>query len=150
VGDEVGQAITLTDLGWYHGRLGDHDLALDLCEQALVLHQKLGNRPHEAHAWSCLAEVHLTRGAPSCAVPCHLRALELFREVGDLYAEAGTLAHLGACEHEAGDRAAAHDHWRRAHALLADHDPSTIDQIHAQLATAVGASTADAFRRAAC
>ncbi len=147
VGDEVGQAIALTDLGWYHGRLGDHDVALDLCEQALVLHQKLGNRPHEGHAWSCLAEIHLRRGDPASAVPCHCQALDLFREVGDLYAEASTLAHLGACHHVAGDAAAADDRWRQAHVLLGDLDPSTYDQIHTQLKTVVPASTADAFRR---
>jgi tetratricopeptide (TPR) repeat protein len=149
VGDEIGQAIALTDLGWYHGRLGDHDIALDLCEQALVLHQKLGNRPHEGHAWSCLAEIHLRRGDPASAVPCHHHALDLFREVGDLYAEASTLAHLGACHHAAGDAAAADERWRQAHVLLGDLDPSTTDQIHAQLTTVATESTADAFRRRA-
>jgi DNA-binding SARP family transcriptional activator/tetratricopeptide (TPR) repeat protein len=144
-GDEVGQAIALTDLGWYHGRLGDPELALDLCEQALVLHQKLGNRPHEAHAWSCLAEIHLQRGVPRSAVPCYRQALDLFRAVCDLYAEASTLAHLGACDHLAGDDAAAHEHWRHAHALLDDLDLSTTDQIRTQLATVVDESTADAF-----
>jgi tetratricopeptide (TPR) repeat protein len=147
VGDEVGQAIALTDLGWYHGRHGDHDVALDLCEQALVLHQKLGNRPHEGHAWSCLAEIHLRRGDPADAVRCHGQALDVFREVGDLYAEASTLAHLGACHHVAGDAAAADERWRQAHVLLGDLDPSTTDQIQAQLATVVAEHTADAFRR---
>jgi DNA-binding SARP family transcriptional activator/tetratricopeptide (TPR) repeat protein len=147
VGDEVGQAIALTDLGWYHGRLGDHERALDLCEQALVLHQKLGNRPHEAHAWSCLAEIHLQRGDPPSAVPCYRQALDLFREVCDLYAEASTLAHLGACDLVAGDDAAAHEHWRHAHALLEDLDLSTTNQIHTELVTVIDESTADAFLR---
>ncbi|MGP3918172.1 tetratricopeptide repeat protein [Nonomuraea sp. 10N515B] len=146
MGDQVGQAIALTDLGFHHGRLGDHGHALDLCEQALVLHQKLGNRPHEAHTWSCLADTHLQLGNPAGAVPCYRQALDLFRELGDPYAEASTLAHLGACHHLAGDHAAAHEHWRHAHALLADLDPSTIDQIHTQLTT-IGTSAADAFRR---
>jgi DNA-binding SARP family transcriptional activator/Flp pilus assembly protein TadD len=145
VGDEVGRAIALTDLGWHHGRLGDHELALDLCEQALVLHQKVGNRPHEAHAWWCLGELHLRRGDPAGALPCHHQALELFREVGDLYAEAGILAHVGACHHVAGDRAAAHEQWCRAHALLGELDPSTTEQVHAQLRTVVDGPTADAF-----
>jgi tetratricopeptide (TPR) repeat protein len=146
-GDEVGRAVALTDLGWYHGRLGDHELGLELCEQALILHQKLGNRPHEGHAWWCLAEIHFRRGDPAAALPCHRQALDLFREVGDLYAEASTLAHLGACHHVAGERAAADEHWRQALVLLGDLDRSTTDQIHAQLRTLVDEPTADAFLR---
>ena len=71
LGDHVGQAIALTNLGWHHGRLGNHRKALDLCEQALVLHQKLGNRGHEAHTLSCLADTHLQSGDPAGAVPCY-------------------------------------------------------------------------------
>jgi DNA-binding SARP family transcriptional activator/Flp pilus assembly protein TadD len=146
LGDQVGQAVALTDLGWYHGRLGDGGRALDLCEQALVLHQKLGNRPHEAHTWSCLADIQRQLGDRAGAVRCHRQALDLFREFGDRYAEASTLAHLGACHHLAGDDAAAHEAWRRAHALLGDLDPSTTDQIHTQLTT-IDRSAAAAFRR---
>jgi DNA-binding SARP family transcriptional activator/tetratricopeptide (TPR) repeat protein len=146
LGDEVGEAIALTDLGFYSGRLGNYDQALDLCEQALVLHQKLGNRPHEAHTWSCLADTQLRLGDPAAAVPCYHQALDLFREIGDPYAEASTLAHLGACHHRAGDQPAARGHWRHAHTLLGDLDPSTIDQIHAQLTT-IDSPAADAFRR---
>lgn len=76
LGDQVGQAIALTDLGWHHGRLGGHGQALDLCERALVLHQKLGNRAHEAHTWSCLAEIHLQVAAdPARALRCYRQAL---------------------------------------------------------------------------
>lgn len=146
LGDQVGRAIALTDLGFHHGRLGNHAQALELCEQALILHQKLGNRPHEAHTWSCLADTRLQLGDPAGAVPCYRRALDLFREFGDPYAEASTLAHLGACHYLAGDHAAAHEQWRHAHTLLGDHDPSTTNQIHTQLAI-IDKSTADAFRR---
>jgi DNA-binding SARP family transcriptional activator len=146
LGDQVGQAITLTSLGWHHGRLGDHRPALDLCEQALILHQKLGTRGHEAHTWSCLADTHLHMGDPTEAVPCYRQALDLFREFGDQYGEASTLAHLGACHHHAGDHAAAHQHWRHAHTLLGDLDPSTTDQIHTQLTT-IDKPAAEAFRR---
>ncbi|GAA1655589.1 BTAD domain-containing putative transcriptional regulator [Nonomuraea maheshkhaliensis] len=145
LGDEVGQAVALTDLGWYHGRLGDHGQALDLCEQALVRHQKLGNRPYEAHTWSCLADLRLQQGDPTGAVPCYRQALDVFRELGDSYGEASTLAHLGACHHLAGDHPAAGEQWRHARALLRDLDPSAFDQVHTQLTT-VDRSAADAFR----
>jgi tetratricopeptide (TPR) repeat protein len=84
-------------------------------------------------------------GRLSRAIPCYRQALDLFCEFGDLYAEASTLAHLGACYHIAGDHAAAPQHWRHAQALLGDLDPSTTDQIHTQLTT-IDKSAADAFR----
>ncbi|MFI7701891.1 BTAD domain-containing putative transcriptional regulator [Nonomuraea sp. NPDC049480] len=146
LGDQVGQAIALTELGWHHGRLGNRAQALDLCEQALILHQKLGNRPYEAHTWSCLAETHLQLGDPAEAVPCYRQALNLFQEFSDPYAEASTLAHLGACHHLAGDHTAAHEHWRHAHALLAGLGSSAAEQIHTQLAI-IDRPAADAFHR---
>lgn len=144
LGDQVGQAVTLTELGWHHGRLGNPDLALNYCEPALAMHQRLGNRQYEAHTWSCLAEV-LTqlRDLPG-AIECFRRSAELFDELGDLYAQASVLAHVGVCHLLAGDDGAAHECWGRAHALLDQLDSSTIDQIHTQLTT-IDKSAADAF-----
>jgi tetratricopeptide (TPR) repeat protein len=100
--------------------------------------------PNEAHAWSCLADTHLQLRDPARAVPCYHQTLELFRELGDPYAQASTLSHLGAGYHLAGDLTAAHEHWREAHALLDDLEPSTVDQIRTQLAT-IDESVADAL-----
>lgn len=147
LGDQVGMAVTLTELGWHHGRLGNRDLALNYCESALALHQRLGNRQFEAHTWSCLAEVLIQLGDPAAAVTRFGRAFELFHKLGDLYAEASILAHVGICQLLDGDHAAAHESWREAHSALRDLDPSTIDQIHTQLTT-IGKSGADAFLRA--
>lgn len=144
LGHQAGQAVALTDLGWYHGRAGDHDRALDLLPRALVLHQKLGNRPYEAHTWSCLADVRLRRGEPAEAVACYAQALDAFRAVGDVHGQASTLAHLGAGHRLAGDPGAADGPWRRAHALLAGLDPAAVGQIHDQL-TAFDGPAADAF-----
>lgn len=84
-------------------------------------------------------------GRPRQGAPLLPAGPDLFRELGDLYAEASTLAHVGACHHLAGHDPAAHEQWRHAHALLGDLDPSTIDQIHTQLMT-IDKSAADAFR----
>ncbi|WP_336215253.1 AfsR/SARP family transcriptional regulator [Nonomuraea sp. LPB2021202275-12-8] len=146
LGDQVGLAIALTDLGWHHGRLGEHDHALYLCERALALHQRLGNLAYEAHTWSCLADIRLRSGAPAEAIACYRQALDLFRKFEDPYAEASTLAHLGACHYLAGDHEAAQEQWCSAHALLGDLAPSATDQTHTQLAI-IDKSAADAFRR---
>nr|WP_246211444.1 BTAD domain-containing putative transcriptional regulator [Phytoactinopolyspora alkaliphila] len=145
LGDESGQALALTSIGWHHGRLGNYGQARELCEHAVVLHEKLGNIAFEAHTWSCLADTHLRQGDDTAAATCYRRALELFRRTGDLYAEASILAHVGACHHRAGDHTAADEQWRRAHALLSERDPSTTDQIHRQLES-IDRAAANAFQ----
>ncbi|MEU5876457.1 BTAD domain-containing putative transcriptional regulator [Spirillospora sp. NPDC047279] len=147
LGDQAGQAIALTDLGWHLGRLGDHDQAVHLCERALVLHQKLGNLGYEAHTWSCLADTRLRSGDPAGARRSYLQALDRFRTFEDPYAEASTLAHLGACHYLAGDHAAAQEQWRDAHALLGGLAPAATDQTRTQLAT-INAPAAEAFTQA--
>lgn len=93
-----------------------------------------------------LADISLQAGDPGGAVPCYRESLRLFRELGDRYAEASILAHLGACHRLAGDHASAHEHWRAAHTLLDDLDHSTAAQVHTQLSI-TDESVADAFRR---
>jgi tetratricopeptide (TPR) repeat protein len=146
LGDEVGRALALTDLGWHHGRLGNHREALDLLQQALLLHQKIGNNPQVAHTLSCVADTRLHLRDLAGAISSYRQALDLFRKLGDTYGEASLLAHLGACHHLAGDHSAAHQHWSHAHALLSHLDPSTTDHLHTQLTTIDG-SVADAFYR---
>lgn len=85
-------------------------------------------------------------GRPRRAIPCYHQARDLFRKFDDPYAEASTLAHVGACHHLAGDLEAAREQWRRAYALLGDLASTTVDQIHTQL-TIIDTSAANAFRR---
>jgi DNA-binding SARP family transcriptional activator/tetratricopeptide (TPR) repeat protein len=132
-GDRAGQAIALTDVGWYHGRLGDHQRALTLLERALALHQELDNRPYQAHSWSCLAETHYRLGDWVQTTASYHRALDLFRECGDRYAQASTLAHLGAGHHAAGESDAARAAWQAARDLLEGLDESAAEQISSQL-----------------
>ncbi|MCO1658537.1 AfsR/SARP family transcriptional regulator [Pseudonocardia humida] len=146
LGDHVGHAIALTDLGRYHGLAGRHSEGLAVCEQALARHQALGNRPFEAHTWSCLADIHLHVGDTARAASSYRHALDLFRAIADRYAEASCRAHLGACHHLAGDQVAARAEWTQARTLLAELHPSTADQVHTQLAS-ICRDSADAFRR---
>lgn len=57
------------------------------------------------------ADTHLLVADPAEAIRCFRQALTLFREFRDPYAEASTLAHLGASHHLAGDHAAAGEQW---------------------------------------
>ncbi|MFI6299339.1 BTAD domain-containing putative transcriptional regulator [Nonomuraea sp. NPDC050790] len=132
---EYGQAIALTDVGWYQGRLGDHGQALESCEQALTMHQRLGNLAYQAHTWSCLGEIHQDRGDRAKALDCRQRALDLFVRLRDRYGEASTLADIGDLHQAGGDLAAARRSWQDAHAILSELDPPAaariLERLHA-------------------
>jgi tetratricopeptide (TPR) repeat protein len=145
-GDRVGHAAALTDVGWHHGRLGNHEQALTSLRQALTLHQELDNHPYQAHTWSCLGDIHQQLGEPSQAIVCYQRALELFQALGGRHAEASTLAHLGASYHTAGDPDAARAVWQHARDVLDDLDQPAADQVRAQLHH-LGQSAAEALFR---
>jgi Flp pilus assembly protein TadD len=66
--------------------------------------------------------------------------------VGDRYAEASTLAHLGASYHTAGDPDAARAAWQHARDMLDDLDQPAAEQVCAQLHH-LGQSTAEALFR---
>jgi tetratricopeptide (TPR) repeat protein len=99
----------------------------------LALHQELDNRPYQAHSWSCLAETHYRLGDWVQTTASYHRALDLFRECGDRYAQASTLAHLGAGHHAAGESDAARAAWQAARDLLEGLDESAAEQISSQL-----------------
>jgi tetratricopeptide (TPR) repeat protein len=124
-GHEVGTAVARTDVGWYHGRLGDHDSALTFCTRALTEHERLGNRSYLAHTWSCLADTYAGRGDRAEAIRCSEQALPLFRELGDRYGEASTLVRLGDLHDDAG---IANTARAQAATILADFDTSAADQ----------------------
>jgi hypothetical protein len=59
--------------------------------------------------------------------------LDLFREIGDRYGEASTLAHLAASHQAAGEPDAARSTWHAARDLLDTLDKSAAEQINGQL-----------------
>jgi len=132
-GNRVGHANALTDVGWYLGRLGHHEPAAAMLEEALSRHEAHDNIPYQAHTWSCLGDIHLRAGDRAKSLDCYGRALDLFRRTGDRYAEATTLAQAGAGRYAAGDLEAARDAWRQAKGLLDQLDPAAAYQAWDQL-----------------
>lgn len=127
--DRSGQAIAMSDVGWYQGRLGDHAEAVRTCERALVEHRALGNRSYEAHTWSCLGDTHHQRGDTTIAIDSYEHALALFHEVGDRYGQATTLARLGDLHESNGDPGRASELRARAGAILGELDPLAAAQL---------------------
>jgi tetratricopeptide (TPR) repeat protein len=114
----LAEATALNAIGWHHAHLGRHRQALTYCQEALALHQDIGDRHGTAATWDSLGYIHLHLGHHQQATTCYRHALDLFHDLDDRYHEAETAASLGDTHHAAGDTDAAHRHWRHALALL--------------------------------
>jgi lipopolysaccharide biosynthesis regulator YciM len=78
----------------------------------------MGDRGGETTGLNQLGELHRARGDVGRARDCHLRALDLARELQGSWDEAHALAGLGRCAHASGDLAAATRLLGQAHDIF--------------------------------
>jgi tetratricopeptide (TPR) repeat protein/transcriptional regulator with XRE-family HTH domain len=95
LGDGLGEASALTDLGEVRCVTGDYSAAAGTLEQALAIYRDLGERLGEANAISCLGLVRYMTGEYPAAAQAEEQALGVYRALGDRRGEANALHHLG-------------------------------------------------------
>jgi tetratricopeptide (TPR) repeat protein len=117
LGDRLGEAHALHDLGRVRHMTGDYPAAAGLHERALALYHDLGSRLGEAHALRDLGRVRYITGDYPAAAGLHERALALYQELGDRLGEAHALHDLGRVRSVAGDFPAAASLLQRTLAL---------------------------------
>ena len=105
-----------------------------ICQEALSLHAEHGLRASEGHTWDSLgyAEQHL--GNAGAATACFERALAIFRELGERFYEADTLANLADTRNGGGDLAGAREAWQQALKILEDIKHPRASEIRGKLA----------------
>jgi tetratricopeptide (TPR) repeat protein len=81
LGDRLGQANALNDLGAVRRMTGDCPAAAQLLEQALGIYRDLGDRGGEAEALNERGTLHRVSGDLAQAEGCHQQALELARAI---------------------------------------------------------------------
>ncbi|MFD4601562.1 BTAD domain-containing putative transcriptional regulator [Streptomyces sp. NPDC058464] len=134
LGDRAAETSALHALGWTHVLRGEHHRAAAYFEEALGGLAGLdGTRYGEAGTWDSLGVARHHLGEHRRAVAAYQCALRLYREVGDLFSEAGTLRHLGDTYLATGDPGAARTVWERALRLLTRTDPTAADEIRTRL-----------------
>ncbi|WP_433159416.1 BTAD domain-containing putative transcriptional regulator [Kribbella sp. CA-247076] len=126
-GEVAGEAMALSNVAWYSGRLGALTTAVADGKRALALHRQVGNRAYDAHTLTCLAEMYTRTGQVASAEAAYREALAVFAELGDRFGEASTYAHLAQL---VGDSEAR----RRAEAILRELDPPAAVQLQSLLA----------------
>jgi tetratricopeptide (TPR) repeat protein/transcriptional regulator with XRE-family HTH domain len=107
LGDRLGQAGALNDLGVVRSLMDDYPAAAQALDQALDIYRDLGNRLGQARALSSLAAVQrLTDEYPAAAQTLD-QALGIYRDLGNRLGQAGALSDLGFVRRLTGDYPAA-------------------------------------------
>jgi tetratricopeptide (TPR) repeat protein/transcriptional regulator with XRE-family HTH domain len=107
LGDRLGEANALDDLGDVRGLAGEFPAAAQALEQALAIYRDLGDRLGQANALRDLAYVRGADDYPAAAQALE-QALAIYRDLGDRLGQADALTWLGVLRAVTGDfRAAA-------------------------------------------
>jgi tetratricopeptide (TPR) repeat protein len=115
---QAGLARALNAVGWYCSHLGNPGEAITYCEQALLIHQEIGNLVGQAATWDSLGHAHTQLGHHRHAISCYRQSLELLGDDERTYQCASVLGELGSTYLASGDYAAAEGTWRHAKAIL--------------------------------
>ena len=89
------QAITRTNIGGVYDSLGQLEKALECYEQALSIHEEIGNRPLQATTLNNIGLVYDRLRQPEKALEYYYQALPIREEVGDRAGVATTLNNIG-------------------------------------------------------
>ncbi len=95
LGDRLGQANALTDLGVVRRLASDRPAAAQDLEQALSIYRDLGDRLGQANALTDLAIVRRATGEYPAATQDLEQALSIYRDLGDRLGQAHALLALG-------------------------------------------------------
>ena len=107
LGDRLGQANALNELGVVRRMTGDYPAATQAHEQALGIYRDLGDRLGQAHALSHLGAIRLGTSNYPAAAQALEQALGHYRGLGDQLGQAGALNYLGIVQRLTGNYPAA-------------------------------------------
>jgi tetratricopeptide (TPR) repeat protein/transcriptional regulator with XRE-family HTH domain len=103
LGDRLGQARALSDLGDVRRRRHDYPAAAQVLEQALGIYRDLGDRLGQANALHDLGVVRWLTGDYPAAAQVLEQALGIYRDLGDRLGQAIALNYLGVVRLAAGN-----------------------------------------------
>ena len=95
LGDRLGEANALNDLGDVQRLTGDYPAAAQVLEEALGIYRDLGDRLGEANALNDLGVVRLLTDNYRDAAQAHEQALGIYRDLGNRLSQANALSRLG-------------------------------------------------------
>jgi tetratricopeptide (TPR) repeat protein len=107
LGDRLGQAAALNNLGAVLRLVGDHSAAAQALEQALSIYRDMGDRLGRANVLQVLGVMRRQTSEYPAAAQALEQALSIYRDMGDRLGQANALHALGATRYLTGEYAAA-------------------------------------------
>lgn len=132
LGNRVGEAVVLENLGNVSFRLADHEAAIDYCQQAIAIYRQTERDNELATALNLLGRVQRELGRLPDAESSHRQALEHSLAVRSRRSEGASLHQLGLTLRAKGDNAAAAHCLRlalNAYAEVSDPRGAEVDQL---------------------
>jgi tetratricopeptide (TPR) repeat protein/transcriptional regulator with XRE-family HTH domain len=120
LGDRLGQANALSDLGVVRRLADDFPAAAQALEQALGIYRDLGDGLGQANALSSLGVVRRATGDYPAAAQALEQALGIYRDLGDRLGQANALSDLGIVRRATGDYPAAAQALEQALGIFRD------------------------------
>lgn len=117
IGDVIGKAESLVQIGLIHAGSGDLEKAISFCAEALEIHELVNNKWGQAGALHTLAGYELFLGNEKRAVDLYNRSLELSEDSGNILQLPASLHALAPLVANAGDRTQALELCYRAIAI---------------------------------
>jgi tetratricopeptide (TPR) repeat protein/transcriptional regulator with XRE-family HTH domain len=103
LGDRLGQAGALCDLGHLRRMTSDYPAAVQVLNQALAIYRDLGDRSGQANALFDLGPIRWLTGDHRAGVQNLEQALAIYRDLGDRSGQANVLSYLGSGRTMIGD-----------------------------------------------
>jgi len=102
IGNLLGEADSLGNLGNACGSLGRYEEAIDYLLHQLEIAREIGHRPEEANSLNNLGNVYYYQGRYDQAIEYHQQSLKIARKIGYRCGEANSLGNLGNAYHSLG------------------------------------------------
>jgi tetratricopeptide (TPR) repeat protein len=120
LGNRLGQASAMIELGGLRWLAGDYPAAAQALEQALSIFRDIGDRPGQAYALTYLGTVPWLAGDCRAAAQALEQPLSIFGDAGDRIGQAVVLTQLGFVQQRAGDYLAAAQALEQALSIFRD------------------------------
>ncbi|MFJ1767874.1 BTAD domain-containing putative transcriptional regulator [Amycolatopsis sp. NPDC088138] len=138
------EALALNAVGWCEAQLGWYEQALQHCDAALALARRHGIQDVVAPSLDSLGYIADRTGEHTRALSSYRQAITGFRELGNAYEEANSLARLAETHRALGHAAEARRTWHAALQLYdAQHRTADAERMCNQLATTAAPRAAD-------
>ncbi|GAB1542023.1 CHAT domain-containing protein [Scytonema sp. NUACC21] len=114
MGDKLGEAISLNNIGNVYLDLGDSQKALNYFQKSLSLRKQVGDKRGEARTLNNIGYVYLDFGAREKALEYFRQSLPLYQQTGDKSAESHTLNNIGTVYLDSGETQKALNYFQQS------------------------------------